>query len=370
MRIWIAILYSLLLFAACKNDTGNSVSENVVAVQETETVEEVPEVSRELYASLDRLRIRSDSSMNAKTAVTISEKDTLIFLNQTSVRRLAMKLRGKYYYEPWLKVKHNKSKKIGWVYGGAVKYDSAVLKDSLLKTAPVMQQIYADDLEWEGTVPTAWSTATISSAENFKIFLLNFKEMVRNDEVGKIADLIRFPIKNLENRQEFKDNYTRIFSEPMKAAVRNQRLDRIFRNSGGASIGDGEIWFHQVGEGYKIVTINFKGRDDLKNDLMQRLSNTYLPSNGEGQFSLKAFKIRGYLELTLNQQGLGGAGRTQSLGKYTYESSMNGTHSFFQETQDSLGRSLVFREKNGLLELQVRGGEEPRLEDILFIVGN
>ena len=370
MRIWIVLVFSLLLFVACKNDTGAAVTQKVATQQVVETVEEAPEVSRELYASLDRLRIRSDSSLNAKTAVTISERDTLIYLNQASVQRLAMKLRGQYHYEPWLKVKHPKSKKVGWVYGGAVKYDSPMLKDSLRKTAPVMKEIYSDDLEWEGTVPTTWSTATISNAENFKIFLLNFKEMVRNDEVNKIADLIRFPVKNLENRQEFKDSYTRVFSESMKAAVRDQRLDRIFRNSGGASIGDGEIWFHQIGEAYKIVAINFKGRDDLKNELMLRLSNTYLPSNQEGQFSLKAFKIKEYLELTMSQKGIGGADRTQSLGKYTYESSQNGAHRFFQETQDSLKRSLLFREKEGLLELQVMGGAEPRLEDILFIVGN
>lgn len=369
MKYVILGVFVSLLFIQCKNDKAQTeVVAHATEVAESEDKAEAkPEVvmSNELYAKIDRLKIRTDSTMGSRTSTVISEGDTLLYMGTFSDQRENLKLRGRHYHAPWLKVNHPKSGKNGWVYGGAVKYDDPQLESKVQKASMLMRQVYADDLEWDGNVPSSWSKASFSNAADFKIFLIRFKEQVANGEIDQLAELIKYPIKNINSRSEFKDYYSRIFSEEMKAAIADQRLDRIFRNAQGAIIGNGDMHFMEVGGEYKIVRVNFKGREDIKRELMKSLSHTYVGSRTDEKYSIKAYMIKQFLELTLNYQS-NGYPQSKSLGRYLFESSQAGIHTFKQDTRDSIKAQLLFKQDGDNINLHVNGLVNPTLEDVQF----
>ena len=364
MRFTLLMVF-VILVSACKNDKP---APTISTTDEDKFLKDQkaakPVINKTMTARLDRLKIRTDSAMNAGTVTVVSERDSFLYLDAYSHQRENLKLRGKYYHEPWVKVKHLKSGKQGWVYGGAVKYASEELKNIHNQASTMLVQAAADDLEWEGTIPTGWGTATITDSEQFKIFMIHFKEMVANNEVDKIASLIQYPLKDITDRQMFKNNYQRLFSEGLKQKVAEQRLDRIFRNSGGAAIGSGDIRFQEVGGKYMIQAINFKGRADLTKDLMKTLSGNYLAVTDNGKFGLKAFRIRNYLELTLNYQSANGFPDSRTLGKFVHQTSQEGRHIFLEENQDSIQRQLLFTVDEGSTKLAIRA--DPQLVDLEF----
>jgi len=357
------ILFSFIAMSSCKQDASSTAVDNNSTVVEDDLspADFQQDLSTTLFAALDRLRIRTDSSLQAGTVVTISERDSLVYLGQMSKSRLALKLRSKYHYEPWLKVKHVSSGKTGWVYGGAVKYESPQLKKQLSENALWSDQIYADDLEWEGIVPTSWGTATINDPASFKTFMIYFKELVRKNEVAAIADLVQFPLKDIETKDQFMDNYTNVMTGEIREAVKNQRLDRIYRDRKGAVIGEDELVFREMNGHYKLVDIAFKSRVDIIADIMQNLTATYMAKD-EKVNSITAFAIKYFLELTLHYED----GRSQSLGKYVYETTKNNTHTFREETPDSLQRQVRFIGGKDFVELRVSGSEELNLDLISF----
>lgn len=119
-------------------------------------------------------------------------------------------------------------------------------------------QIKAQDTLFEdGSRPSTWSNAGFDDPEDFKRFLVVFKEWVRSDKVDSIAGRIEFPIKGYKTAEQFKKDYEKIFDKQMKDVVEKQRLDRIFRNYQGAMIGAGAIWFSVIDKkGYRIIAIN------------------------------------------------------------------------------------------------------------------
>lgn len=365
MRLFILIaILGCILLLSCKGDAPSTkVAENPELRKDEVTI---PTISMVTFARLDRLRIRTDSTMTAGTVATISEGDTLIYLEKASENRVALQLRGKYYYEPWLNVRHLPSGKKGWVYGGAVKFKSSQLQKDLSESSPLMQQAMADDLEWDGTIPTGWNTATITDARDFKIFVIKFKELINNNDVSALAKMIRYPIKNIASPQEFKDNFTTIFSEELRRRISDQRLDQIFRNDQGASLGDGDIWFQQVDNEYKIVGLNFKGREDLVSELMRNLSKTYIAHSANSKMSIKAMNIKQFLEMTLDMQQEGDFAKRINLGRYTYQSSSAGRHTFIQDTDETDVRRAIFSQDSTGIDLQIMGGE-PRLGGIVFV---
>jgi len=367
-QFWI-ILGCMYLLTACKTDKSvvlvDSESDlNIEADSESEQ-NKIESYDNLLLAKLDRLKIRSDSTMNASTVTVISEKDSLLYMGVHSTQRENLKLRGKYYHEPWLKVRHSKSGKKGWVYGGAVNFEDQALKTMITNSSPLMKQVYADDLEWDGTVPTGWSTATINDPVKFKLFLIGFKEMIKKDDVDNIAGLVRYPLKDIKNKTEFKANYSRLITDELKTAVADQRLDRIFRNSQGAMMGNGEVWFQNIGGDYKIISIDFKSRSDLTNDLMSKLSGNYVTNSSNGKQSIKAFKIKKFLELTLNYQEGNGFPASRSLGRFLHETSVNGRHSFYQDTKDTVQRRLLFEVQDSSFTLKI--SNDAALRDLQFI---
>lgn len=368
MKYYRYLLISILIVVSCKSDKTESdrVSSDLVSTHEVGV--DIPRISNELYASLDRLRIRTDSSMNAGTAVTISERDTLEYLNQTSKKRLVLKLRGKNYYEPWLKVKHLQSGKTGWVYGGAVKYKSPQLKKLIAEGAPLSEQLYNDDLEWDGVVPGTWKAAAISNPLDFKIFLIKFKELVYNDDAAAIADLISYPIKDIETKEHFISKYHNIFTTEMKLKVEDLELDKIYRDSQGAIIGDGSLVFREVGDSYRITSMIYRGREDIALAWMKHLTDTYTTRSAAGTYSVEVFQIRKFLELTLNHKDEYGNPVSRSLGKYRHETTNRNQHSFLQETQDSIRKRLLFIDADDFVDLEIYDSQDSMLEAIKFTV--
>ncbi|MDF1696272.1 MAG: SH3 domain-containing protein [Saprospiraceae bacterium] len=126
-------LYALIiafLISSCKNETQppsktdeTSTNTSKVADKQPETTS-LPTSSLEtndnLYAWVDKLRIRDKSSTKGKAITQVQSKDALVFTGEKSSTSETIVLRGVAYHEPWLKVKAPDDK-IGWVFGGAVK---------------------------------------------------------------------------------------------------------------------------------------------------------------------------------------------------------------------------------------------------------
>jgi len=122
----------------------------------------------------------------------------------------------------------------------------------------LLARIQAQDTLFEdGSRPAEWKNAGFDDPEDFKRFLVLFKEWVSTDNADSIAGRIAFPIKGYKTAEQFKQHYTKIFDKQLKEVVEHQRLDRIFRNYQGAMIGDGAIWFSVIeNKGYRIIAIN------------------------------------------------------------------------------------------------------------------
>lgn len=143
--------------------------------------------------------------------------------------------------------------------------DTSIVQDvqQLVPVAPpppvdlTTAQIQAQDSVFDdGSVPTSWENAGFNDPADFKRFLARFKGWVRNNQADSIAAFIRFPLRLYPSAADFKSQFHQIFDPSLKAAVDSLRLDRIFRNSQGAMVADGRIWFAPLPEGYRIIAIN------------------------------------------------------------------------------------------------------------------
>lgn len=122
---------------------------------------------------------------------------------------------------------------------------------------PEKAQAQAQDTLFEdGTIPSSWANAGFDDPEGFKQFISRFKHWVKNDQQDSVALHVKFPLRQYKTEADFRRQYASIFDASLKTAVDTQRLDRIFRNAQGATIGNGRIWFAPQPEGYRITAIN------------------------------------------------------------------------------------------------------------------
>jgi hypothetical protein len=76
----------------------------------------------------------------------------------------------------------------------------------------------------------------------------------------------------LKNKADFKEHVALIFTTQLKSIVQKQSADSLFKNWQGVMIGDGEIWFSEVGEKtgngnvwvYRIIGINLPKEQSKK----------------------------------------------------------------------------------------------------------
>ncbi|MFA6376893.1 MAG: hypothetical protein WCX69_05855 [Candidatus Paceibacterota bacterium] len=113
-------------------------------------------------------------------------------------------------------------------------------------------KIFAD-----GGVATSWATAGFADPEAFMDFVSEFQVMVAGEQKEAIAELVKYPIEDAADKQEFIKNYNLIFNQKVRQAVIGQDVKQIWRNYQGAMIGNGEVWFGEIpGAGYRIIAIN------------------------------------------------------------------------------------------------------------------
>jgi len=253
MRIFFIVFMFFVLLSSCdfKNPFAKKIEEAPVVIE--------PEIDFEnesltLYSTLENLTVRNGDSLKAAFITKIKEGEKLEYLDQHSRQRLNLVLRGKYHHEPWLKVK-TESGKIGWVYGGGVRFESKARAEKIQGSSRLSAQRFAVDTAWTGDKPTDWAIAGIEESVDFKTFLIHFKDWVANDEIDKISKHISYPADPIYNKRDFKKNYEKIFDSKLKRIVAEQRLDQIFRDAQGATFGDGAIWFGKKQGGYRIISI-------------------------------------------------------------------------------------------------------------------
>jgi hypothetical protein len=121
----------------------------------------------------------------------------------------------------------------------------------------ITAQLHAQDTVFEdGSRPASWYNAGFNNPVAFKQFLVRFKSWVSSNETDSIAAHVRFPLKNAANITAFKKHYPQLFSSKVKNSIAAQRLDRIFRNSQGAMIGNGAVWFTEDQNNYLLIAVN------------------------------------------------------------------------------------------------------------------
>ena len=113
--------------AAYENKTGwiFSLKVNFIVPLEKKKKEKNPD---RYFCWVQGLRIRSTPGFSGKIIGKLNEGDRIFYLFQRSELTSKVKLRGKFYYEPWIKIKspHGKT---GWVFGGAIKRGLVVAKN-------------------------------------------------------------------------------------------------------------------------------------------------------------------------------------------------------------------------------------------------
>ncbi len=136
--------------------------------------------------------------------------------------------------------------------------DTAVTSSATLPAEDsIAQQIQAPDSLFEdGSKPSSWANAGFDHPAAFKQFLVHFKTWVSTDQTDSIAAHVLYPLKNAANAAAFKKNYAQLFTQQLKTIITRQRLDRIFRNSQGAMLGNGAIWFIEQKNDYFITAIH------------------------------------------------------------------------------------------------------------------
>ncbi|NHQ87062.1 hypothetical protein HA050_13165 [Iodobacter sp. HSC-16F04] len=98
----------------------------------------------------------------------------------------------------------------------------------------------------ESTGPDGMTTAQLAE------FLKSLQTAVAKDDAASVAKLTRFPLKvNLPKKitlkaPQFIAQYSKVITPKVKAAVLAQTTETLFRNSNGAMIGNGEIWFSGI----------------------------------------------------------------------------------------------------------------------------
>lgn len=119
---WILILFVFVY--ACK-DTNSSESsetgESEIDTLSQNTIKNNEPDHVTIYVWVDNLRMRTEPDTKSDVVRELKEGEAIAFLEEKSNFTQKITLRGKQYDEPWLKVKTS-ADKIGWVYGGGVKF--------------------------------------------------------------------------------------------------------------------------------------------------------------------------------------------------------------------------------------------------------
>lgn len=116
----VAIFLFPIILISCKNTNSdetpkpNSIPQDSIEYSDNNAVE--------VFVSVDKLRLRKSPDTKSEILQELNEGERLWFLNEKSHFKEKINIRGTIYDEPWLKVKSEENN-IGWVYGGAIKFE-------------------------------------------------------------------------------------------------------------------------------------------------------------------------------------------------------------------------------------------------------
>ncbi|CAL1241394.1 hypothetical protein [Candidatus Methylocalor cossyra] len=102
--------------------------------------------------------------------------------------------------------------------------------------------------------------------EPYAAFLIQIKKAIAADNRDAVARLVDYPLPvhldgkavKIKGAQEFVAHYAKLVTPRVKQAVARQSYPTLFANWQGVSVGDGTLWFAEVGNGrtVKIIAIN------------------------------------------------------------------------------------------------------------------
>lgn len=121
-------------------------------------------------------------------------------------------------------------------------------------------ELQDDSIFSDGSKTASWQVAGIDNPIAFKHFIKQLQHWVINNQKDSVASVIAYPMRNpaVKQKKDFLANYNVYFNDKVKDALEKQKLRQIFRNSSGAMIGKGNLWFSQTPEGFRIIGINYK----------------------------------------------------------------------------------------------------------------
>ena len=110
----------------------------------------------------------------------------------------------------------------------------------------------------DGSIPVSWENAGVTDPLRFKKFIRQLQIWVSENQVDSISTHVSYPVRNpgIKDSKEFKLNYSEYFSDGVKAALADQKLNQIFRTQGGIMIGQGQIWLVEKNNNILITAIN------------------------------------------------------------------------------------------------------------------
>ena len=128
------LLYSIcLFFLSCGNNTSDenqaTDGQNLSSDNQTST-EQSTENNIELIVVLDKIRLRDKAGLDGVELEQLTKGTKLTFLGEISDFTDKILLRGIEYDDPWLKVQIKYGQE-GWIYGGAVKFNSNDTNETL-----------------------------------------------------------------------------------------------------------------------------------------------------------------------------------------------------------------------------------------------
>ena len=115
-----------------------------------------------------------------------------------------------------------------------------------------------DSVFSDGARPVSWENAGVSDPIAMKKFIRKLQVWVRDNQVDSISGYLKYPMRNpgIKDKTDFKLNYRDYFTDGVKTALADQRLNQVFRNEQGAMIGQGQIWLLQKDNNIQIIAIN------------------------------------------------------------------------------------------------------------------
>lgn len=99
----------------------------------------------------------------------------------------------------------------------------------------------------------------IADEPALKRFVNSLKNAVAANRKIEISSKIKYPLNpSVKNVKDFYREYEHIFTPAVKDAIMKTNIDQLFHSAKGVMIANGRIWIVQEGNGFKIMSINYK----------------------------------------------------------------------------------------------------------------